>query len=136
MNGKKTILIVENDHDTRVSLRQVLEAEGHFVFSAADGINGLALLRRIKPPSLILLDLMMPMMDGEEFLQALDLDPELHLIPVIVVSAFPEMAKSTLARAFLQKPVDLQALLTAVARHPTCTPPSRSSPDTSEPLVK
>ena len=111
----KTILVVEDDHDTRVSLRQSLESEGKFVFSAGNGKQGLEVLHRIKPPCLILLDLVMPVMDGEEFIKAIETDPSLHTIPVVVVSAFPEKAKTLLAKAFVAKPVDLKTLLKAVS---------------------
>src|SRR4051812_13709055 len=104
----KTVLIIEDDHDTRVSIRQRLEAEGYFVFSAADGKQGLELLKRIKAPCLILLDLVMPIMDGNEFIKAIETDPNLHMIPVVLVTAFPEKAKVAIAKALVQKPIDLK----------------------------
>jgi len=110
----KTIMVIEDDHDTRVSLRQSLEAEGYFVFSAANGKQGLEIIRRIKPPCLILLDLVMPIMDGEEFIKALENDASLHIIPVVLVSAFPEKAKRLIAKAFVTKPIDLKTLLKVV----------------------
>ena len=123
----KTILVLEDDHDTRVSLRSLLEGEGYFVFSAPNGKQGLEIIRRIKPPCLILLDVIMPLMNGEEFLKALDTDPVLHTIPVVLVSAFPEPAKKLVARAFVQKPIDLKALLDVVHEHCAC-PEHRQAP--------
>lgn len=117
---QKTILVVEDDHDTRVSLRNLLEGEGYFVFSATNGQRGLETLRRIKTPCLILLDLMMPIMNGEDFLSAVDVDPHLSPIPIVLVSAFPERAKKLVAKAFVQKPIDLNALLHVVHQHCTC----------------
>ena len=114
---RKSILLVEDDHDTRVSLRQSLEAEGYFVFTAANGIQGLETLLRIKPPSLILLDMVMPVMDGEAFIQAIERDPALHMIPVVVVSAFPEKAKTLITRSFVSKPINLKTLLQVVKDH-------------------
>lgn len=116
----KSVLVVEDDHDTRVSLRKILEAEGYFVFSAADGKQGMDIIRRIKPPCLILLDVIMPLVNGEEFLAFLNADPTLHTIPVVVVSAFPDTAKRLVAKAFVQKPIDLDSLLKAVHEHCVC----------------
>ena len=113
----KTILVVEDDHDTRVSVRQQLEAEGYFVFSAANGKSALEILRRIKPPCLILLDLVMPVMDGEEFIRVIDSDPALHVIPVVVVTAFPEKSKNLIAKALVQKPINLNTLLDVVQKY-------------------
>jgi CheY-like chemotaxis protein len=113
----KSILVIEDDHDTRVSLRQNLEAAGYFVFSATNGLHGLETLKRIKPPCLILLDVVMPLMNGEEFLKTIDSDPELHTIPVVVVSAFPDLAKALVAKAFVQKPISLKILLEVVQKH-------------------
>jgi CheY-like chemotaxis protein len=106
-----TILIVEDDHDTRVSLRQTLEGEGYYVFSAANGSQAIELLRRVKPPSLILIDILMPVMNGEELIGHLSTDPVLRLVPAIVVSAFPEDAKRLVASAFVEKPINLKLLL-------------------------
>ncbi|MGZ3697953.1 MAG: response regulator [Bdellovibrionota bacterium] len=117
LSTPKSILVIEDDHDTRVSLRLSLEQEGYFVFSAPNGKLGIETLRRIKAPSLILLDLVMPIMNGEEFIQAIENDPELHMIPVVLVSAYPEKAKKLIAKAFISKPVDLKTLLQAVADH-------------------
>jgi CheY-like chemotaxis protein len=116
----KTILVVEDDHDTRVSLRKLLEAEGYFVFSAANGRVGLEIIQRIKPPCLILLDCIMPLMNGEEFLAAVQSDQNLHTIPVVVVSAFPDSAKKLVAKAFVQKPIDLDILLKVIGEHCVC----------------
>lgn len=113
----KTILVIEDDHDTRVSMRQQLESEGYFVFSAADGQQGLALLQRIKPPCLILLDLVMPLMDGEAFVKAVEGDPALHMIPVVLITAFPDKAKPQLARELVKKPINLKTLLDVVNKY-------------------
>jgi two-component system chemotaxis response regulator CheY len=113
----RSILVIEDDHDTRVSLRQNLEREGYYVFSAANGRQGLELLKRIKPPCLILLDVVMPLMNGAEFIAAIKSDPVMHLIPVVLVSAFPDIAKTLVAKEFLQKPINLSVLLDIVSRH-------------------
>ncbi|MGZ3693431.1 MAG: response regulator [Bdellovibrionota bacterium] len=113
----KSILVIEDDHDTRVSMRQQLEADGFFVFSAANGQQGIEILKRIKQPCLILLDLVMPVMDGETFVKTIEADPELHMIPVVLVTAFPDKAKPLIASALVQKPINLKTLLEVVHRH-------------------
>jgi CheY-like chemotaxis protein len=119
----KSILVIEDDHDTRVSLRRNLEMAGYFVFSAAHGAQGLETLKRIRPPCLILLDIIMPIMNGEEFIKEIEADPELHTIPVVVVSAFPEKAKTLIAASFVQKPVNLKTLLEVVQKY--CPEPTQ-----------
>lgn len=113
----KSVLVIEDDHDTRVSIRQNLEAAGYFVFSAANGRQGLETLKRIKPPCLVLLDAVMPIMNGEEFLREMEADPNLHMIPVVVVSAFPDVAKTLVANAIVQKPINLKLLLDTVNKY-------------------
>jgi CheY-like chemotaxis protein len=112
-----TILVVEDDPDISDTLRDVLENEGHRVVNAANGREGLASLEEIGRPSLILLDLMMPVMSGGEFLTALRSDAECATIPVVVVSAWPQEASnlSKEIQGFIKKPVSLQDLL-AVTR--------------------
>jgi CheY-like chemotaxis protein len=113
----KSILVIEDDHDTRVSLRQSLEAEGYFIFSAANGKQGWEMLQRIKPPCLILLDMVMPLMNGEEFIRLIESDPELHMIPVVLVTAFPDKAKTLVAKALVEKPINLRMLLEVVDKY-------------------
>ncbi len=116
----KSILVVEDDHDTRVSLRNILEAEGYFVFSAANGKQALDFIKDIRPPCLILLDMVMPAMNGEEFVAAISSDSALHMIPVVLISAFPEVANKVVAKSFMRKPIDLDALLNVVRHHCAC----------------
>ncbi|MBD3677134.1 MAG: PAS-domain containing protein [Rhodobacteraceae bacterium] len=81
-----SILMVEDDADTRAVLRRYLEAEG---FSAREAENGKVALAAIREetPSLILLDLMMPEMDGFEFVEVYRATPEWHEIPIVVLTA-------------------------------------------------
>lgn len=81
------ILVVEDDSDIRETLQQVLELEGYRVATAANGHEGLAALETGERPSLILLDLMMPVMSGAEMLDHLRTDERLADIPVVVVTA-------------------------------------------------
>lgn len=114
-NHPATILLVEDDADIRDSLREVLEKRGYAVVTAVNGQVGLEKLRTLPRPDLILLDLMLPVMNGEEFLEALR-DTDYATIPVVAVSAWPKEAArlSGRTRAFLGKPVSLDRLLTVV----------------------
>jgi signal transduction histidine kinase/CheY-like chemotaxis protein len=80
------VLVIEDDDATREMVRRMLEREGLAVVEAADGREGLARVAE-RLPSLILLDLLMPGMDGFEFLSELHANPEWHSIPVVVVTA-------------------------------------------------
>lgn len=109
-----TILLIEDDHDIRVSFRQTLESSGYFVYSVANGKDGLALLEKITPPKLIILDLGMPIMNGEEFIALKDKNPKIAGIEVLVVSCYIDRIKN-LKHPFLVKPVDMDVFLNKVA---------------------
>ncbi|MBI2893129.1 MAG: response regulator [Deltaproteobacteria bacterium] len=111
------VLIVEDDLDTREALGAALEAEGYDVALAAHGREGLESLATRPRPCLILLDLMMPVMDGVEFLGALESDPSLASIPVVVVSAYTTRAASLKVAGFLPKPIKLDRLLEWTERY-------------------
>jgi CheY-like chemotaxis protein len=112
----KTVLLVEDDHDTRVVLRQNLEREGYFVFTAANGKDGLEALQRLDPlPGAIIVDLLMPIMGGKEFIGALRARGEFSGIPVIVISAQAKELPDG-AAALLHKPFDLAHLIAEVRR--------------------
>ena len=90
--GNRSILIVEDDSDLREALSEVLRDEGYSVESAADGREALDRLRRDLRPSLILLDLTMPVMNGWQFRAEQRRDPALSEIPVVVLSAGDHLA--------------------------------------------
>jgi CheY-like chemotaxis protein len=113
----KDVLVVEDDKDIRETLQQVLELEGYRVTTATNGKEGLESLKGIDRPCVILLDLMMPVMNGWEFLEAHRTDTTLATIPVVVVSAAGDKAKSAPAAGFIKKPVDLESLLNVVRRY-------------------
>lgn len=117
----KTVLVVDDDRDIRDVLTDALETEGYRVVTAADGQSALECLRSgAERPCVILLDLMMPRMDGIQFQTELLNDPELSRIPVVVLSADPSAivaAKSLNFAGSLRKPVPLEALLAAVHAH-------------------
>jgi CheY-like chemotaxis protein len=115
----KPIMIVEDDIDIRDSLKEALELEGYEVYTAGDGKQGLELLDKIPRPGLILLDLMMPVMNGWQFLEKMKEDTVLATIPVVAVTAAGERGESAKADALIKKPVDLDALLDVVKRYLT-----------------
>jgi CheY-like chemotaxis protein len=114
-----TILVVDDDPDVRTLLEAYLQTAGYEVVTASNGQDALRRLSDAQP-SLILLDLMMPVMDGEEFLRHQKRQPAVRDIPVVCLSARHD-AKQAASRMGLAdclgKPFDLDAVLTAVRRH-------------------
>lgn len=121
---KPYILIVEDDFAIREILTQVLEEHGYDVQGAANGQEALVFLQRHAPPQLILLDLMMPVMDGYAFRTAQQADAALASIPVVVLSADKEseIDPALEADGQLEKPVRLATLVEVVERF--CGPPA------------
>lgn len=112
-----TVLIVEDDLNTREMLGQFLELEGYKVETAENGKRALERLGSGMGACVILLDLMMPVMDGWQFRQEQIRDASLANIPVIVVSAAGcERLEKIQANAYLSKPVDLDELLGCVTQ--------------------
>ena len=85
----KRILVVEDEKDLAAVVRQLLEREGYIVDQAHDGVQGLEMIRMLKP-DLVLLDVMLPRMDGRDILKILKADVTLKNIPVLVMSARSE----------------------------------------------
>lgn len=112
----KSILVVEDDDGIRDVMRFALETEGYSVFTAANGKEGLEMLPRMSKPCLILLDLMMPVMDGWEFSEALEKDMVMATIPIVVVSAFGDRKQPIGSKGLIKKPVDLEMLLQIAGR--------------------
>jgi two-component system, chemotaxis family, chemotaxis protein CheY len=111
------LLVVEDDEDIRSVMSEALESEGYEVARACDGGDALRCARQ-RRPDLILLDLMMPRMDGWTFRAEQQADEALSDIPVVIVSAIaPADAAGLGAAAHLQKPFDLDDLMAVVARH-------------------
>ncbi len=114
------ILIVEDDADNATALREVLQEEGYSVARASNGVEALTKLREGPIPSLILLDLMMPEMDGSTFAKAVRAEPKWNQIPIVLLSASGRAAERAQAPGvdrFLHKPVDLTTLLNVVQSH-------------------
>ena len=118
MTDRPTIFIVEDDTDTREMLGRFLELEGYAVETAANGAQALQRLAGGARANLILLDLMMPVMDGWQFREEQIRRAELAEIPVIVVSAAgKDRLEKIDADAYLSKPVDLEELLERVTEY-------------------
>lgn len=112
------VLVVDDDIDIREALVEALQDHGYAVFGAANGAEALALLRSRDAPRLILLDLMMPLMDGYRFRAQQRKDPALADIPVIVITAGTSVRNAELdAVAVFRKPLDLPVLLTTIEQH-------------------
>jgi CheY-like chemotaxis protein len=125
----KSVLVVEDDLDIRQSLEQILEIEGYQPLLAENGQAAVEILEHGARPCLILLDLMMPVMSGWEFLRIQRENTLIATIPVIVVSAAGDRAKSTTANGYIKKPIELDSLLEVV--HQYCdSAPTEDKPST------
>lgn len=111
----KRVLIVEDERDLLDSLQEFFEDEGFTVQTAANGAEALSLLEANDLPSVVLLDLMMPVLDGNELYARMRADPRLAGIPVIVSTSDPSRAPSGVL--IMKKPVNLGSLLGAVHSH-------------------
>jgi CheY-like chemotaxis protein len=115
------LLVVDDERDIREALDFVLTLQGYQVLLASHGQEALDLLKGGVEPDLILLDLMMPVMNGMELLAAIRRDPRFLHVQVIVLTAFGNMTQ-TLQEQHLEiqdliaKPFDVQILLTTIAR--------------------
>jgi CheY-like chemotaxis protein len=117
----RMVLVVDDDEAIRESLADLLADEGYRVQTASNGAEALSLLRPPAQlrPCVILLDLMMPIMNGQEFYAEHQRDPTLASIPVVIISADKNFAlKATGIRGeFLPKPVRLDTVLGVLGRH-------------------
>ena len=114
----KTIVIIDDEFGLADVLASTLSDTGRRVFSAANGVQGLEVMAQ-HAPDLVLLDYMMPLLDGVGVLTAMRADPKLAAVPVIMMSAMPESvvrARCPGCVAYLRKPFDFQTLLSAVER--------------------
>jgi CheY-like chemotaxis protein len=117
MDAAKHILVVEDNAPTRKAMKALLEAEGYRVGCAANGREGLDWLGRTELPSVILLDLNMPGMDGWQFRRHQQQDANLAGIPVVLLSSehdLPRIAASLHAADYFPKPIELDDLLACV----------------------
>lgn len=119
VRSKSYILVVEDDHDIRELVREILQFEGYEVVTARNGKEALERLGGADLPEVILLDLMMPTMNGWEFRAEQLKDSRLASIPLVVLTGdghVAEKAKALRATHFVQKPVQLNSLLDVVQR--------------------
>lgn len=117
------VLIVEDDPDARSILEELVRDEGYATRTAANGLEALQQLEAAKDgelPCLILLDMMMPVLDGRGFRAAQEVDPVLAEIPVVVVTAHgdaTEIARTLRAAGVVRKPIDFDKLLDVIRFH-------------------
>jgi len=115
----KHILIVEDDHDVAQSVAEVLQSSGYGTGIAANGREALDYLQRNTQTDLILLDMMMPVMDGWQFREEQRKLPALDSIPVVIVTADGNArgkAEAIQAAGLVSKPVTIDGLLNEVER--------------------
>jgi CheY-like chemotaxis protein len=110
-----TVLVVEDDDETRTYLIQLLELEGFKVLGFANGADALAYMQKSEEPCLVVLDMRMPVMDGPALRAALLRDPRLAVIPVVIVTAYdPSAASGLSALRVFRKPLDVDAFVDVV----------------------
>lgn len=119
---------MDDDPDIREALALALELDGYQVASARNGLEAWELLGRTAP-SLVLLDLAMPVLDGAGLLARIRDDARLRALPVVVITAFSALAGDVraLASDCLHKPLDLDTVLALASRHCRQRAPSSAS---------
>lgn len=121
MSSGQRVLVIEDDEGIRDAVAESLEEAGYGVWLAANGAIAIGELRASSDlPFLILLDLMMPVMDGAQFLQEMRQDPRLSALPVVVVTADGNAIAKAAAlgtQSGLKKPVQLKELLSTVSKY-------------------
>jgi len=113
--GKPTVLVVDDNTDAVDALAQILEYEGYAVATAYDGREALEYLGDHPTPDLIVLDLMMPIMNGWELRAELAKVPAFAKVPIVVMTALAQEAEIE-ADAIVAKPIDLKRLLLIMDR--------------------
>jgi CheY-like chemotaxis protein len=119
-DAQARVLVVEDDTDVREALLMLLEQEGISALGAANGLDAIDRIEAGFRPRLILLDLMMPVMDGEHFLRLRLNDARLREIPVVVVSAVQKMRVDPAelnVDAIIRKPVDPARIIATVRKY-------------------
>jgi len=114
-----TILVVDDEPLIAMALEATLEDAGYEVATAANGKQGLERLAQMPRPDLVLLDMMMPVMNGPAMLAAMEADPALRGIPVIVVSSLPEdtiRLRTNGVAGILRKPYRAHDIMGAIAQ--------------------
>jgi CheY-like chemotaxis protein len=114
--GSGWVLVVEDEEDVREVIVFCVERHGHRAVGAPNGQEALALLRGAEPPCVIILDLVMPIMDGWHMLAALRSDPRLERIPVVIASAHVATNMPAGVEAVLAKPFEMAELTHSVEK--------------------
>lgn len=119
MDVGRSILLIEDDDGIRDSVAECLSTEGYSVTPVSNGVEGLEWLRRENHADLIVLDLVMPVMNGAQFLAAIREDPAFSRVPVVLMTAAMPTGDMPMPQAngYLAKPFELDELLATVARH-------------------
>jgi len=114
----KVVLVIDDEPDSRLLLAQMIEDVGYTVLTADSGADGVR-MAKARHPDLIVLDLIMPGMNGWRTLGAIKADPELRDVPVIIVSIIASENRSAISGpvAFLDKPVTRENLLDVLGRY-------------------
>ena len=110
----RRLLIVDDEEDIREGLREVFEDEGYEVATAANGREALQALRGRELPCGVILDLVMPVLSGNEVYDAVKADELLSSVPLLISTSDPSRAPP--GSLVMKKPIDLEALIAAVAR--------------------
>jgi two-component system, chemotaxis family, chemotaxis protein CheY len=124
----RSVLIVDDDRDVRDAMAELLEDDGYECFRARDGAEALAILK-VERPGLMLVDLIMPLMNGAHLLSLLHDDPSYRDIPVIAMTAADDrMVGVQLDVPVLRKPIDLTVLSRLLAQHYSRGPDPAQAP--------
>ncbi len=114
----QSVLVVEDDDLIRETIRDMLEMEGISSSIAKNGRDAIEVLRKFGKPSLILLDLMMPIMNGWEFLKIRSSNEDLASIPVVIISAVgDDQLRGLPVEGVMGKPFEIDALLEIVKKY-------------------
>jgi DNA-binding response OmpR family regulator len=125
----RTILVVEDDEDLRQDICAALSEEGFVTRQAQNGIEALLILRERELPDLIILDLIMPTMNGWAFRAQQEMDARLAHIPVIVMSAAPLERVALIASDMVRKPIEIDDLVAIVRAHFLASEPADEVPN-------
>jgi CheY-like chemotaxis protein len=130
----RTVLIVEDNSSVREAMADLLEDEGYVTVSASNGREALEYMRHVERPAVVLLDLMMPVMDGWRFREEQQGDPRLAAIPVVIVTADrdAQTRETTIrANAWLWKPFKIDRLLSVIRDCCALSPAGAPLPSTT-----
>jgi CheY-like chemotaxis protein len=109
----KTVLVVDDEFDLTSTVRAILEGEGYRVEVCTNGREALDRLQSVRP-DLVLLDLMLPVVDGYGVLAAMRREPALKDVPVVLMNSYPPKKNGGDWQGFLRKPFSLGTLLDTV----------------------